>query len=62
VTTVAGKGQPRGRRSNRSLALDELEAEIDRLIFKVMGIGDLTEIEESLRQARRGLYRTLTRG
>jgi len=49
VTTAAGNGQPRGRKSNRSLALTELEADIDRLIFKVMGIGDLTQIEDSLR-------------
>ena len=51
-------GQPRGRKSNRSLALTELEADIDRLIFKVMGVGDLTEIEAALRQARRLLYVT----
>jgi len=57
-TTVAGNGLPRGRRSNRSLALNELEADIDRLIFKVMGIGDLTQIEDSLRRARRLLYAT----
>jgi len=53
-------GQPRGRKSNRSLALTELEADIDRLIFKVMGVGDLTQIEHSLRQARRLLYGALT--
>jgi len=28
----------------------------------VMGVGDLTEIEDSLRQARRLLYGALTRG
>ena len=50
--------QPRGRKSARTLALTELEADIDRLIFKVMGVGDLTEIEKSLRQARRLLYVT----
>ncbi len=61
-TTAAGNGQPRGRKSNRSLALNELEADIDRLIFKVMGVGDLTQIEDSLRQARRLLYGVLTRG
>jgi hypothetical protein len=61
-TTAAGNGQPRGRKSNRSLALNELEADIDRLIFKVMGVGDLTEIEDSLRQARWLLYGALTRG
>ena len=54
--TSSVSGQPRGRKSNRALALDELEADIDRLIFKVMGVGDLTEIEESLRRARRLLY------
>ena len=56
--TAPVTGQPRGRKSNRSLALNELEADIDRLIFKVMGVGDLTEIEDSLRQARRQLYAT----
>jgi len=52
-TSAAGNGQPRGRKSHRSLALNELEADIDRLIIKVMGVGDLTEIEDSLRRARR---------
>jgi len=61
-TTAAGKGQPRGRKSARTLALTELEADIDRLIFKVMGVGDLTEIEDSLRRARRLLYVTANRG
>ena len=56
--TAAGNGQPRGRKSNRSLALSELEADIDRLIFKMMAVGDLTEIEDSLRRARRLLYVT----
>ena len=60
--TAPVTGQPRGRKSNRSLALTELEADIDRLIFKVMGVGDLTEIEDSLRQARWLLYGALTRG
>ena len=56
--TAAGIAQPRGRKSARTLALTELEADIDRLIFKVMGVGDLTQIEDSLRQARRLLYVT----
>ena len=56
--TAAVNGQSRGRKSARTLALTELEADIDRLIFKVMGVGDLTEIEDSLRQARRLLYVT----
>ena len=56
--TAPVTGQPRGRKSARTLALNELEADIDRLIFKVMGVGDLTEIEDSLRRARRLLYAT----
>jgi len=58
-TTAAVNEQPRGRKSNRSLALNELEADIDRLIFKVMGVGDLTQIETALREARRGVYKAL---
>ena len=42
--------------------LNELEADIDRLVFKVMGIGDLPEIEDSLRQVRRLLYGKLAQG
>jgi nucleoid DNA-binding protein len=60
--TAPVTGQPRGRKSARTLALTDLEADIDRLIFKVMGVGDLTEIEDSLRQARRLLYATANRG
>ena len=55
-------GQPRGRKSGRTVALTDLEADIDRLIFKAMAIGDLSEIEETLRRARRLLYGALTRG
>ena len=44
------------------MVLNDLEADIDRLIFKAMAIGDLTEIEDSLRRARRLLYGALTRG
>ena len=54
--------QPRGSNGTRSVVLNELEADIDRLLFKVMGIGNLTEIEDSFRQARRLLYGALTRG
>src|SRR5271157_2982661 len=60
--TAPVTGQPRGRKSARTLAVTELEADIDLLIFKVMGVGDLTEIEDSLRQARKLLYGALTRG
>ncbi len=60
--TAPVTGKPRGRKSARTLAVTELESDIDLLIFKVMGVGDLTEIEDSLRQARRLLYGALTRG
>jgi hypothetical protein len=62
VTIAAVSVQPRGSNSARTEVLNDLEVDIDRLIFKVMGIGDLTEIEDSLRQARRLLYGALTRG
>ena len=61
-STAPVTGQPRGRKSARTLALTELEADIDRLIFQVMGVGDLTEIEDSLRRARRLLYGAMTGG
>jgi hypothetical protein len=37
-------------------ALEELEADIDRLLFRVMAVGGLLSVEEKLRQARRLLY------
>jgi len=61
-TTAAVNVQPRGSNSARTVVLNDLEADIDRLLFKVMGMGDLTEIEDSLRRARRLLYGALTRG
>ena len=62
TAAVNGKpaGQPRGRKSDRTLALLGVEAEIDRLIFQVMGIGNLPEIETALREARRGVYGALS--
>jgi hypothetical protein len=37
-------------------SIEELEEDIDRLLFKVMRLGGLPAIEESLRQTRRLLY------
>jgi hypothetical protein len=54
--------QPRISNSARTVELNALEADIDRLLFKAMGIGDLEEIEDTLRRARRLLYAVLTRG
>jgi len=42
-------------------ALEELEADIDRLIFSVMALGGSPAIEDALRQARRLLYGTFAR-
>jgi hypothetical protein len=54
----ATTGKPsKGRR--RSSELMDLEAEIDRLLMKVVEIGQLAEVEDSLRKARRQLYRSL---
>ena len=58
-TTAAVNVQPRG---HRSTVLNDLEADIDRLIFKAMVIGNLAEIEDSLRRARRLLYGAMTGG
>jgi hypothetical protein len=44
-----------------SRQLTDVDAEIDRLLFKVMGIVDLTPVEESLRETRRQLYRVMDR-
>jgi hypothetical protein len=54
-TTAAVNGQPGGRKSGRTLALTDLEADIDRLIFKAMEIGNLTEVEDLLRRVRKSL-------
>lgn len=60
VVTVLRGGQPRGRKSDRTHALLEVETEIDRLVFHVMRIGDLAEIENALRQVRRLVYSALS--
>jgi hypothetical protein len=61
-TATAANVQPRMSGNVRTEILNDVEADIDQLLFKAMGIGDLTEVEASLRQARRLLYRALTGG
>lgn len=61
-TAAAVYVQPRGTGSARTVVMNQLEADIDRLLFKVMGIGELTEIEDSLRRVRRLLYGAFTTG
>jgi hypothetical protein len=41
---------------SRQQNLAEVEADIDALLFKVMNLGNLLEIEDSLRKTRRLLY------
>jgi hypothetical protein len=53
------KGEGSSRSMLRARALVQVEAEIDRLLFMVMKIGGLTDVEDSLRESRRRLYRTL---
>ena len=59
ATAAVANGKPR---DNRSTALNDMEVDVDRLMFKAMAIGDLTEIEDTLRRLRRLLYGALTRG
>jgi hypothetical protein len=53
---------PRSSNGHHTSVLHDLETDIDRLLFKTMGIGNLTEIEDSLRRTRRLLYGALARG
>jgi hypothetical protein len=50
---------PRAKSGADPGQLTQLEAEIDRLLFRVMGLGGLETIEDSLRLARRQLYQAL---
>lgn len=44
---------------NRQAELAQIEADIDRLLFRVMSLGGLDEIEDSLRRTRRLVYGVL---
>jgi len=52
----------KGRHGARAQALIDVEGEIDRLLFKLMGMGGLPEVVETLRTARRLLYMSLRPG
>ena len=45
-------------RTGRGRVLAEVEGDIDRLIFRLMGAGGMEEIEDGLRKVRRLLYRS----
>jgi hypothetical protein len=51
---INGQSAPTG---SKGRLLDELEAEVDDLIFKLKGLGGMTEVEEALRKARRLIVR-----
>jgi hypothetical protein len=51
---------PRGKLSLQLGSLEDVEADIDRLIFKVMALGGMPALEDTLRRARRLLYGALT--
>ena len=61
VTPRKASTAPVDVHGDRTEVMNDLEADVDRLIFKAMAIGNLTEFEDSLRQARRLLYGMLTR-
>jgi hypothetical protein len=53
---VTNRVEHRGRANRRHGSLEEVEADIDQLLFKVMRLGGLPAVEESLRRTRRLLY------
>jgi hypothetical protein len=63
ITVAPSNGKPvivgRAKAESRDTQLTSLEAEIDVLLFKVMNLGDLEEIENSLRRTRRLLYKAI---
>jgi hypothetical protein len=56
ATIQTTAGEARSKTSHRTATLVELESDIDLLLFKVMKLGDLAEIERALRETRRLLY------
>jgi hypothetical protein len=57
---VAETPKPVDGRTGRGRLLAEVEGDIDRLIFKAMGLGGMEEIEDQLRNVRRLLYRSIS--
>jgi hypothetical protein len=55
---VAGTPKPLDRRTNRGRIIEEVESDIDRLIFKLIAVGGMETIEDELRKVRRLLYRS----
>jgi hypothetical protein len=57
--TAAGSSPTFRGRNARLNRLVDVETDIDRLLFKVMAVDGLTDVEDALRQARRVLYRVI---
>jgi len=55
ASTAADEGEA----EDRDRALEELEAELDRLLFQVMEMGGLEEVVQELRRVRRLISRTI---
>jgi hypothetical protein len=55
---VALPAERRTRSSGRDRLLEEVEGDIDRLIFKLMLIGEMEEVENDLRRVRRLVVRS----
>jgi hypothetical protein len=53
--SAAETPKPLDKRTNRGRVVAELEGDIDRVIFKLMSVGGLEEIEDGLRNVRRRL-------
>jgi hypothetical protein len=53
--SVAGTPKPLDRRTNRGRIIEEVESDIDRLIFKLIAVGGMDTIEAELRNVRRRL-------
>lgn len=53
--SVAGMPKPLDRRTNRGRIIEEVESDIDRLIFKLIAVGGMETIEDELRRVRRRL-------
>jgi len=54
---AAGTTERTPRSGGRDGALAEIEADLDRIIFRLMALGGMEEIEDELRNVRRLLYR-----
>jgi hypothetical protein len=57
-TAPEATGERKPGSAIRDRVLDEIEGDIDRLIFKLIALGEMEEIEDGLREVRRVLYRS----